>query len=182
MIQPMATLDQVVARSVLRLRLRAGVTQTELARRLRGEGIRPFSQSSVASVEAGDEDVDLPDGRTVPLEAIRQALGGTRVGAPPAEVRFDYDAQYENDRGSDDVELARLARRAGVPPEQMAAVSRAVFGKPWFLRLRDERAGITADMPARSAQAKRGHATRAMLEEIRAVVAEEGLAAIESGS
>ena len=122
----------------------------------------------VSRLLAGDDDIDLPDGSTMPLKRVRAAL----AGEGEVVIRdLSDDEQREYAARHDD--MRKIAKRVGASVEEVDAAAYRVFGQSLFAE-RDERAGDLSDLPARSAQTKRGHVTRKMVEELRAYFRDRG--------
>jgi hypothetical protein len=184
----MARLEHVIARNVIELRGVIGATQAQLAEKMRGRGFawgtnrvtqvetlrRPVSLLEVVGLSyvfgvpvarllTGEDDIDMPNGSTMRLEDVRLALagkgkGGVTVRDATTEELDEHKARYDD--------LRKIAKRVGVPPKDVDAAAYRVFGQSLFAE-RDERAGDLSDFPTRSAQTKRGHVTRKMVEELR---------------
>lgn len=194
----MTKLEHVIARNIAELREEKGATQADLAAKMRANGFawqtnraaqietlrRPVSLLEVVGLARvffvpvgrlleGSDEVDMPDGSAMPLAEVRDALAGkgavTVRDATPDEVAEHHDAAED---------LAKLAKRVGVTPHVLDALAYRVFGQSLRAE-REQRVGDVSDLPKRSAQTKRGHATRQILTLIedylgqdRAVVAE----------
>ncbi len=121
----------------------------------------------------GGDDIDLPNGDRAPLSQIRKALAGQY-----SSVAIKTETYAERIGAEDPDELERIGNRIGIDRNLLRHLSEEAFGTRFFLAERDKRAGITADTPPRSAQAKRGHATRGMLAEVQAIIDRDGLDAV----
>jgi len=178
-------LEHVIARNVAELRTEHGWTQAELAREMHAWGFtwatnrvtqletlrRPVSLLEVIGLAmvfdlpverllAGDDKIALPDGRDFPLVFLREALiaGHAKARLFTAEHYLDGEADYQD--------LRKMATKLGLSaPEDLDAVARKVFGQS-FRDERDARAGDVSGLSKRSAQTKRGHVSRALLEEV----------------
>ncbi|MDP8969805.1 MAG: hypothetical protein M3N52_04790 [Actinomycetota bacterium] len=195
-----ARLEHIYARNMAALRTQRGWTQAELALRMTEHGLR-WSVNRVSQVEtlhrslspleivgltsvfevphvallAGDDEIELPDGSTVPLAEIRTALeGGTaalRRGLLESVETVRRQAEVER------VELDKLGRRLGLSWDELNFLATEIYGRSLFEE-REARTGDVSGLAQRSAQTKRGHATRALLAELGEVVEQRGVEAI----
>ncbi|BDU05429.1 hypothetical protein FMUBM48_16920 [Nocardia cyriacigeorgica] len=195
----MPNLDAVVRERLIHLRKERGWTQAQLAMAARALGLR-WTTSVVGSIESGvqrvdrlldvaslcaifglpvddllrgDAEIDLPNGDRAPLSQIRKALAGQY-----SSVEIKTETYAERIGAEDPDELERIGNRIGIDRNLLRHLSEEAFGTRFFLAERDKRAGITADTPPRSAQAKRGHATRGMLAEVQAIIDRDGIDAV----
>jgi len=194
----MTGLPEVVARNVRDLRVKRGWSQRQLAERLDQLGGK-WSRVAVTALEsqgkrgrdvldlatlcwalqvdlnellAGEDNIDLPSGETVPLERVRGAMLGPEIGAEPRNTEIvgsPLPMIY-----FDQEEETRIARKLDLDADQLSDATMAVFGRSGFLRVRDAQAGVDEDTPPRRAQALRGHATRRLLAEIEQAFEAEG--------
>lgn len=189
-------LEDVIARTVAELRKDRDWTQADLARHMVAMGFK-WQPNRVAQLETlrhppslfesialcwvfelplvdlmpGEESVVRPDGGEVPLAHVRAAIAGD------VSVQDGSRKLLEKTKASAE-ELRKAARRAGVDSAVLNHISVELYGKG-FMDEREERAGDLSDLPKRSAQTKRGHATRGMLAEIREYIEREGIEEIE---
>lgn len=186
MVSGMTKLESVIAVNVIDLREKAGKSQADLAAAMTSLGFA-WSTNRVSQVEtlrrpvslieavglaqvfgvrlsrlvAGSGRVGLPDG-SMPLKHVREAVSGEDPGVwIAAKDQHELAAAHTNLD-----ELRKLAAKLGISQKELDEQSRDLFGQP-FWDERDERTGDTTGMSPRSAQTKRGHASRAMLAEIR---------------
>lgn len=178
-------LEHVIARNVAHMRAEKGRTQAELATKMRANGFawgtnrvtqietlhRPVSllevvglsrvfSVSVTDLLAGDDDVDMPDGSTMPLQRVRDAL----TGVSRATVRDVTDEEHEEYRLQSE-DLRKVAARVHMAPEDLDAASYRIWGQSFWAE-RASREGDTSGMKKRSAQTKRGHVTRQLMTEV----------------
>lgn len=188
----MESIDVVIGRRVADLRGERGWTQSQMRDLAQRFGV-DWSQSTVSEIEsgkrrtdrievlavlcsmfgigldqllAGDDQVML--GRAWTLSELREALRGELEPASekPGTARFG---------GDNPVEVQRMADKLGVTVDELRVLVMAKYGKGSFpIAQRDELAGVAQDDTSRSAQAKRGHATRRMLKEITEMVERDG--------
>lgn len=115
---------------------------------------------------AGDQDVEMS--KRWSLEDLRKGLHGELQ--PSSEL-----PGTQRIGGDNPVEVQRMAGKLGVDVDQLRALVMAIYGegaRP--IAQRDEIAGVEQADTSRTAQAKRGHATRKMLREITEAVEREG--------
>lgn len=120
-----------------------------------------------------DRKFDLA-GRESTAQDMIDALNGESELQPSSEL-----PGTQRIGGDNPVEVQRMADRLGVDVDQLRALVMAVYGageRP--IAKRDEIAGVSQTDTSRSAQAKRGHATRRILSELRAAMDEEGADAV----
>lgn len=189
-------LEAVVAANVRRLRISRGWSQADLHRALTAQGLRRWSAATVALVEtgrqradrladlaalcsvfgvpladliAGDDTIDTDTG-AVPLCVIRDALAG-RVDQPADP--FQVDELHD---------VVRTTRRLSTQfrPHDLMLASLDLFGRWDFNAMRNEMVETEdgADDDPRSIQARRGHVTRRLLEQLAEHIRAEGLDAI----
>ncbi|MGO1827044.1 MAG: helix-turn-helix domain-containing protein [Corynebacterium variabile] len=76
--------------------------------------------------------------------------------------------------GDNPIEVQRMAGKLGVNEDDLRALVMAVYGKGRRpIEVRDELAGVEQNDTSRSAQAKRGHASRKILRELQTVSDDE---------
>jgi hypothetical protein len=184
-------LEHVIARNVAELRAEKDATQHDLAEMMRAHGFR-WQSNRVAQIEtlhrpvsllevvglsrvfavsvsrllAGDDEIDLPSGTTMTLEAVRDALSdqgrvgnvvqGEQMGALTGDS--EREAAGRND-------LRRLSASQNLDVDDFKALCHQLWGRSFWLE-RERRLGDVAGLSSRSAQTKRGHVTRAMLADI----------------
>lgn len=185
-------LDHLIARNMAELRNDRGWTQPDLAWRMKTMGM-PWTPNRITQIEtlrrsvsllevsalawvfevpvtrllAGDDDIEMPDEKTVvPLAQIRAALSGD------ASVQGRVRAALYVDRSNVE-ELRKIAKSLDIEPQVLDWLAREMFGRP-FTDERDLRLGDVSDLPQRSAQTKRGHVSRALGSEIREYLDREG--------
>jgi transcriptional regulator with XRE-family HTH domain len=143
---------------------RRGLSPLELA------GVCESFQRSVEELFGADRSVVLLDVE-VDLRYIALALthgGGAWTGELKHEVRGnEILAQLSRDLEA----VVKAARRLGVPPDEVEKAAVHLWGHPFGIE-RDQRVtteGLNLDSPAgrRGLQARRGHASRAMVEALR---------------
>ena len=191
-------LEHAVARNIRDLRVAREWSQADLASYMRVNGF-PWQPNRVAQVEtlrrpvttlelagltwvfgvpvtdllAGDDDVTLPDGGSVPLTRIREALSGA-VGRTVNRTTV----RRPSGAGQTDEEVRKIAARLSVSTPLVNWLAQRMWGQS-FAAERDRRAGDLTGLSSRSAQTKRGHATRALISEASAYLDEHGRAALE---
>lgn len=183
-------LEHVVALNMARLRVDRGWSQSDLAWRMRANGCdwtlnrvtqtetlrRPVTLQEVVSLAwvfevpmaelvAGDNSAEFPDGRAVSLDDIRRAITG--------DTSTQTHSREHRERLFDRGEIRKMAKSLEVTPELLDWLARRLYGHS-FVQERNERAGDLTGLPKRSAQTKRGHATRALVDEVRAYLDREG--------
>lgn len=182
-------LEHVIARAMAELRLERGWTQTDLARWMSGAGLswtpnrvtqletlrRPVSLFEVVALTwvfevpvtrllAGEQAIEAPDGvSTVPLANIRAALAGD-TSRQDEERKSREESQRRQQVYMD--EIRKLAKTLDVEPQVMEWVARRLYGHP-FIDERETRLGDVSDLTPGAARTKRGHVTRALLNEMR---------------
>lgn len=185
-------LEHVIAREMATFREDRGWTQARLASRMTANGLkwtgnrvtqietlrRPISlveaialawvfEVPLTRLLAGDDDIEMPGGAVVPTSHLRAAIVGDNT--------IQQKARYESGELADETEeIQRAAKNLGVDPPVLAWLTRVLFGRQ-FLEEREVRTGDVSGLPKRSAQTKRGHATRAMIEDLREHIEREGL-------
>ena len=184
-------LEHVIARNVIELREEKSATQSDLAEKMRKNGFawqtnrvtqietlrRPVSLLEVVGLSRvfhvpvgrlleGADNVDMPDGTTMPLKKVRGAL----VADPEFVVRDATPAEIEQHKTNTD-DLRKIAKRLGATVAEVDEMSYRVFGKSLFAE-RDQRAGDLSELSPRSAQTKRGHVTRGLIEDLRPALAQ----------
>lgn len=105
---------------------------------------------------AGQDQVDLPSGGTAGLGELRDALqsGGRKVAIAGPRAA-----------GVHDDETRRAARKLQVAPWIVERVALEVWGRSLAAQ-RDRCIGDLTGVSPRSAQARRGHVTRALVEDL----------------
>lgn len=182
-------LEHVIARAMAELRLERAWTQTDLARRMSSAGVnwtpnrvtqletlrRPVSLFEVVALAwvfevpvtrllAGEQAIEAPDGVSiVPLANIRAALAGD-TSRQEAERKNQAESQQRQQVYLD--EIRKLAKTLGVEPQVMEWVARRLYGHP-FIDERETRLGDVSGLTPGAARTKRGHVTRALLNEMR---------------
>lgn len=177
-------LEHVVARAMAGLRLQRGWTQADLAWRMSQMGLkwtpnrvtqletlrRPVSLYEVAALAwafevpvvellAGDDQVEAPDGQMiVPLAQIRAAIAGD-TSRQEAGRRLVRDVQYRD-------EIRRLAKALDLQPDDLEQIADEMYGRT-FVDEREARLGDISGLSKESLRTKRGHVTRALMEEVR---------------
>lgn len=194
----METVGQALGRNLRRLRDERRWTQEETARQVRRAGV-DWTRDNIAQIETGrrrsidletlvpladcfgialadlfegDGAVELDEGVSIDLDALRQALNGATVGSEDVPLALTGDAV---DRALDGavrvtpVELdVRTARRFELDVDQVTEAARGLWGRTMTEEREarvDER--TEGELPARSLQAVRGHVSRELLDEIR---------------
>lgn len=172
--------EHVIARTMTELRTSRGWTQADLAWRMSTLGVRwtpnrvtqletfrrPISlfetialawafEVPITELLPGDGTVEAPDGTLVPLANVRAALAG------------DASRQEAGRRLAYREEIRKLVKRIGVDQDTFERAAREVFGRS-FLEEREARLGDTSALSKGSARTKRGHVTRALVDEIQA--------------
>ncbi len=180
-------LDEAVARRLRELLQERGLRHEDLARGMTDLGFRwtgnrvtqvvtgrrPMSLLEVAGVccvlHTAVEDlllgatgvVDLPGG-SVDVDDVRQALGGGHAwAARRATFRDVRDALADHAEAT-----VKAARRLEVTPAEVDEAARALWGQV-LAGERDRRVGSVEGESPRALQARRGHVTRALLDELR---------------
>lgn len=196
MLTGMDSIDEVIGRQAAQLRKERGWKQSDVSDMASRFGVE-WSQSMVSEIESGKRRsdrlevlavlcsmfdrplVDLLQGdqevmmsRPWTMSEIREGLAGE---LPPSSEK----PGTTRIGGDNPVEVQRMARKLDMTEDQLRRLVQAIYGK-WErpIRLRDEMAGVEQDDTSRSAQAKRGHATRRILKEINEAVEREGMPAL----
>lgn len=187
-----------VAAAVKSAREERGWRQGDVLEAVRRYGVE-WSNNAISEIESGRRRADTADvlatlclvfsvdvatllgtrtfdfaGSESTAENMLDALNGDSDIEPAAEKRGT-----KRIGGDNPVEVRRMADRLGVDDDQLRALVMAVYGagtRP--VARRDEMAGVEQSDISRSAQAKRGHATRRILSELRAAMDEEGADAV----
>jgi hypothetical protein len=110
---------------------------------------------------AGADDIDLPDGSTLPLDQVRDALSGRQ---PAAIIRDATPDELEEHKASVD-DLRKIGKRLSVAPGMVDAAAYRVFGQSLWAE-REQRLGDVAGLSERGVQTKRGHVTRGLVVEM----------------
>lgn len=175
-------LEHVIARNVAELRNKRGTTQPQLAEMMRTVGFgwqsnrvaqietlrRPVSLLEVVGLSrvfgvtvsrllAGDDEIDLPSGITMPLADVRGALLTDYEGELVSAVR-EMAGRHATARD----ELRKVAKGLGLEVNDLEALAYRLWGRS-FLDERERRLGDVLGLSKRSAQTKRGHVTRGLL-------------------
>lgn len=109
---------------------------------------------------AGDDNVEFPNGEgSVYLGKVRAALTGDNSIQVTAR---DQSQVWRQDME----EIRKIAKGLGIFAGMLDWIAREKWGHAFTVE-RDERAGDVSGLPKRAASAKRGHATRAMIAEVR---------------
>jgi transcriptional regulator with XRE-family HTH domain len=185
-------LDEVVAERLRALLADKGLRQQDLAAGLGGLGFhwtpnrvaqvvtgrRPLSLLeaagvcevlglSLAGLLGSTGEVTLPNGSTATVAQIAEAVnsgGGDWEGRATARALF---GQQELEEAS-----AKAARRLGVTSQEVNEAGRRLWGRPLAAerdhRIRSDDIDLNAPENRRTLQARRGHATRTLIEELRA--------------
>lgn len=196
----MDSIDEVIGRRVRELRKQRDWKQSDVRDLAIRFGVE-WTQSTISEIESGkrrsdrlevlavlcsmfgvsldqllEGDQDIEMSRTWSLSELREGLRGDLEPSSelPGTQRY---------AGDNSVEVRRMADKLGVDVDQLRRLVQAIYGK-WErpVRLRDELAGVDQTDTSRTAQAKRGHATRRILKEITEAIEREGAdALIERG-
>lgn len=160
-------IDSHLARRLRELRRERNVTADGLAVTARRLGLG-WSRSTVSAIETGVRGLSARE--LVALPVVFAAIDeGT--GRPPVTIDDLYPVRQTAPprhpvAGATEVEY-RIARQLGVTVDQLDRLCRRLWGR----NLVDERDRRVTEGPrpltARSLQARRGHATRTMLTELR---------------
>lgn len=184
-------LEHVIARNMAGLRVERDWTQSDLAWRMTAMGVtwtpnrvaqletlrRPVSLLEVTALAwvfevpltrfaEGNDLVELPNGADVPLEQVRAAWAGD------ASVQVEARNAIEVSRSRKE-EIRKIAKGLDLPSGMLDWVARRMFGHG-LIEERDLRLGDLTDLPKRSAQTKRGHATRAIVGEVEKYLDDHG--------
>lgn len=181
-----ARLEHVIARNIAELRAERQATQPELAARMRANGFgwstnrvtqietlrRPVSLLEVVGLArvfgvpvsrllAGDDEVTLPSGDTMPLSVVRDSLAGDKH----VEIRPATEQELAAYR-TDSEDLRKMAGKLGLKhPSVLDTLAYRVFGRSFWAE-RQAREGDVSSLSKRSAQTKRGHVSRALLADV----------------
>jgi len=185
-------LEHLVARSMAELREERGWTQSDLAHQMKRFGVDwPLNRATQIETlrgkvtlyevialalvfevpitrlfQGGGDDVEFPNGRgQIPLEKIRQVLEGQAVA-----ITMDASEKPEDN----EAELRRIAKKLGIPIPLLAYVSRRMWGHAYIVE-RDIRVGDLCSLTPRSLQARRGWASRQLLQELTAYLERVGI-------
>ncbi len=180
-----ALLEHVAARNMRDLRGERGWSQADLASYMKINGFT-WTPNRVAQLEtlrrpvsllellglawtfgvgvdrllAGEDRVALPNGDTVALEQVRQALcgeqGQTVRRVTAAERLAERDARED---------LRKIAQRLGLTVNVVKRLSDELWGQS-LIAEREQRVGDVTSVSPRSAQTRRGHVTRALVAEL----------------
>lgn len=183
----MTRLEHVIARNVAELREEREATQADLAAKMRHNGFtwttnrvtqletlrRPVSLLEVVGLShvflvpverllAGDDLIDMPDGSTMALSLVRDAL----AGRGHIEIRDMTPEESDRYEGARD-DMRKVAAGLGMEVDELASLAYTLWGHSFWSE-RDQRVGDLSGLTKRSAQTKRGHATRKIIAEIKA--------------
>ena len=196
-------LTEVIRRNMLRLRTERGWSQRHLSVLMRGQGIRQWTPNAVAQIEGGrqradriadvaalcavfaitvtellecNERVVLDGGEQVSVATLVSALDGrltppeiADLGALDTLDRYDAERKAAHVLGLDQMEFHDLCHEVFILPGGIS-----------FTEYRDRHAGITEDMADSSVRARRGHATRELLMQMKQVLDRDGIDAISA--
>lgn len=178
-------LDRLVGRNLRAIRERFGLSQTDVAEGMAAAGFPVWRKATVADVERGARKVSLDE-----LAALADVTETrpAQLLAPDAELSDEASrrakvltgkATPRSPEGLEDVAEARsrekltafLASELGVEESELKSLSREVYGAPAYVE-RERRVLEEGDIPPVNRQrqelrARRGHATRAILAELR---------------
>lgn len=153
----MNAMDEVLRANIARIRVANGLRQADLAERMNGSA--GWTASTVSWVENGRRQVSA-----VELVLLCQALGTCLddillgvTPSEPTEPARDVPAVRDDER--------KAASRLGLTREAFRHRVLATYGRT-LDQERDRRIGDVAGMPPSTVQAKRGHATRAIVAEL----------------
>jgi transcriptional regulator with XRE-family HTH domain len=178
------TLDAVLARNLREVLERHEMRHADLAERMRVHGVG-WSTNTVAQVLgrhrqvpiielaalcsvfevpltellSGDDQITVGF-HTLPLGAIRQVIDTGRMPRIPEDQRTGVVIYLPSD------EEAKAMRRLRIDIGTLTYAADRLFGTTDIVEERDRRAGDLSGLPKRSAQSKRGHAMRSVLDEI----------------
>lgn len=196
--QEVKTITGVAAENVKRLREERGWRQADL-----GELMAPaagWTANTVAAVENGrrgisfEESVLLCREFRVPLTDLLSGKGKVVIGGelvlsrrlfrqliPAAAAPVDpaRRAVVESMADARD-DIRKAAASLGVTPNRFHYLVQGNYGRLFHVE-RDSRAGDVSGLTERQARAKRGHATRAILAELREAIDQYGIDAVANG-
>lgn len=185
-------IEHVIARNLKRLREERGWTQADFSTQMWLRGAS-WSPNRVAQIEtlrtrmslseifllmvtlnvsmsellAGDDEI-IASQSVYPLHMVRAGFEGS-----PTEAL----QQWERQEGEYAVEtgetLRKIGVRSGLTPRELDQLAQITYGHG-IVAERDSRTGDDRDLSKRSAQTKRGHATRAILAELTAIIEQDG--------
>lgn len=111
----------------------------------------------LAELLSGSDLIELPDGGApVPLATLVEMLLTGRATTLRKIVIYEPGPE----------ELKAMRRLGLDNVGDLHAASQKLFDTPYISEVRDERAGDLSDLPAATAQRKRGHAMRSVLNEL----------------
>jgi transcriptional regulator with XRE-family HTH domain len=180
-------LDHLIAANLRARRLERGMTQAQLASAMRSLGFN-WTPNRVTQIETGrravlleeffvlalllrqpitgwlkgDVDIRLPGGGVLEVKDVR---AGMTVSGLPDDISWLIKGDPHHVEPSDE-ELRRVAARVDLSVGTVQALAMYLWGRQFFEE-RDRRAGSLSGLSRRSAQSKRGHATRALIAEMR---------------
>jgi transcriptional regulator with XRE-family HTH domain len=190
------SLEQVVGLNMRLTREQLGLSQDEVAAKVRAIGL-PWSRSSVTAVEAGAKTLDLGEvvlaavALAVPVRDLLAGNGNVRIaqttlalshlrkilgdGLLPDDLRLRVNrpATSKADAGAAGEADQKAARRLRVDVSQLSAAANRLWGCSLTAE-RNRRLGNVQGKPARSIQALRGRITRTLLEELEPVIEPKG--------
>ena len=117
---------------------------------------------TVSMLLAGDDEIDLPSGITMPLADVRGALLTDHEAELVSAVR-EMAGRHATARD----ELRKVAKGLDLDVNDLEALAYRLWGRS-FLYERERRLGGISGLSKRSAQTKRGHVTRALLADVKA--------------
>jgi len=143
----------------------SGISPVDLpAGDINGPGVP--GEPTLAEIEAFFDDVrrSWPE-QELAREQVRQIWKGARRRVMRGDIRGSFLPPTEAE--------ARAAERLGVPASYLKAAAGALWDRDFDIE-RDARAG-DGDLPPSTLQGRRGHATRAMLAEVREYLVARGI-------
>lgn len=147
------TVSQVIAG-------RRGLSLLELA------GLCEALETPLLELVGGDGEVTLPNGRSVTVAQIAEAVS---TGGGDWQFRSAVRSLFRQDL---DEATAKAARRLGVTPKDVDEAAMRLWNRPLAVerdhRITTDDLDLDAPHSRRTLQARRGHATRALVDELRA--------------
>ena len=198
----MPALSDVIARNIAALRAARGWTQQDLAAEMAGTGMA-WSGNRVAQVETlrspvsvvelmalcwvfetdlarffeGEEKITMAvEGYEVDLSVFREITRGHAGKLRQERLVQDEGNRLRSERRAE--EMRKLDGRLGLEWWELDSLAYVSFGHD-FISERERRVGDLHELSKRSAQTKRGHATRTILTELGSLIAVRGLAAVK---
>lgn len=188
----MDSIDVFIGKRVAALRAQNGWTQSQMRDLAVRYGVE-WSQSTISEIESGKRRSDRLEVLAVLCSMFSLSLEELLVGDDDVMLSRPWNLQELRDGlrgelepaaekpgtrrlgGDNPVEVQRMAGKLGFTEEQLWWAVAAVYGRERRpIALRDEMAGVSQTDTSRSAQAKRGHATRRILKEINDAIDHEG--------